>query len=580
MPSRPKKQGELDEASERQLGLALSFGAPAATAAAAADSPAPFAPLAEPQLGQPVQHELIGSVQPLDPLGFAPPPASVSEPTTATPLPVRGLGTDSSSLVPAAPVLAPVQSASSTQVTPRVPRIFAVGELVRAARLTLEGRFGEVRVEGEVSGFKRSGPGHLYFCLKDDQAALDCVMYAREAARLRFQIDDGMAVRLRGRLTIYEGRGRFQMSVVEIEPQGAGALAVAFEQLKQKLEAAGLFASARKRPLPFLPRRLGVVTSPQGAVIRDIIRVAHRRFPVSILLAPSVVQGPGAAIGIVIALERLASVSDVDVIILARGGGSIEDLWSFNEESVARAIAACRVPVISAVGHETDFTIADFVADVRAPTPSAAAELAVPVIGDLRAEVLLLSRRAARGASVQLRQARLMIERARNRIGDPRRLFDERRQTIDELGARAHRHFGRRLARHRAVLATAEVALSRAHPHRRIGAQRAALAALSQRLGTIARRTLQRRRGQFDSLAHKLDALSPRRVLDRGYSLTFGADGRLLTDAAAATPGDRIRVALKRGEIIATVDSNNASNNAAGATGGDSGADGQTGSRS
>src|SRR5438552_3735718 len=251
--------------------------------------------------------------------------------------------------VPAAEALAEVPLPS--------PRVLAVSELVRAARLTLESYFGEVRVEGEISGFKRSGPGHLYFCLKDSDASLDCVMYSREASRLKFRVEDGMAVRLRGRLTIYEGRGRFQMTVAEIEPTGAGALA--FEQLKQRLQAEGLFAQERKRRLPFLPRRIGVVTSPQGAVIRDIIRIAHRRCPVPILLAPGPCTGAGAAIAILTALRRLLRIADIDVVILARGGGSMEDLWSFNDEPLARAIAASPVPVISAVGHESDFTNAD-----------------------------------------------------------------------------------------------------------------------------------------------------------------------------------------------------------------------------
>ncbi|MES1157701.1 MAG: exodeoxyribonuclease VII large subunit [Haliangium ochraceum] len=515
MAPKLRKQGEAEEAVERQLGLGLFFGPPV-EALVAAPAPA-LVPAAAPGLAASV--------------GLLPPT-----------LPAPGVA----GLVGGAAEKAPEEA-------PKPPRVFGVSDLVRAARLTLESRFAEVRVEGEVSGFKRSGPGHLYFSLKDDQASLDCVMYGREAARLRFSVEDGMCVRLRGRLTIYEGRGRFQMTVVAIEPQGAGALAVAFEQLKRKLEAAGLFAAARKRKLPFLPRRLGVVTSPQGAVIQDIIRVAHRRFPVPILLAPTPVQGPGAAAGIVAALRRLARVPGVDVIIVARGGGSIEDLWSFNEEEVAHAIAACPVPVISAVGHETDFTIADFVADVRAPTPSAAAELAVPVLSDLRAEMSTLTQRAVRGTAASLRQARLILERAQGRVADPRRLFDERRQLLDELGGRAHRLLGRRLARGRSDLALAEVALSRAHPHRRIAAQRAALASLAQALGTAGQRLVQRRRGPFDSLGHKLDALSPRRVLDRGYSLAFGADGHLLTDGAQARAGDLIRVALKRGEIAATV---------------------------
>jgi len=504
MAVRANKPGPTEEALSRQLGLGLLLGTP---------SPAPTAPVA---------------------IVVAAAPAIVPAAVPASELVAAPLG--------------PVAEA------PRAPRIFKVGELVRAARLTLESRFGEVRVDGEVSGFKRSGPGHLYFCLKDDLGSLDCVMYSREASRLKFQIEDGLAVRLRGRLTIYEGRGRFQMSVLEIEPQGAGALAIAFEQLKKKLEAAGLFAAARKRPLPFLPRRLGVVTSPQGAVIRDIVRVAHRRFPLAILLAPTPVQGPGAAQGIVAALERLARVADVDVIILARGGGSIEDLWSFNTEEVARAVAACRVPVISAVGHETDFTIADFVADLRAPTPSAAAELAVPVLTDLRAEILLHMQRAARGTAARLKLGHLTLERARARIGDPRRLVDERRQALDELGGRAHRLLGRCVARRRAELAAVEVALSRAHPHRRIAAQRATLVELTQRLEASARRGFQRRRTVMETLEHKLDALSPRRVLERGYSLAFGPDGHLLADAAAVAPGDRIRVSLRRGQVAATVD--------------------------
>jgi exodeoxyribonuclease VII large subunit len=461
--------------------------------------------------------------------------------------------TERRELVPTAPAALAVREPVAVEEAPRVPRVFVVSELVRAARLTLESRFAEVRVEGEISGFKRSGPGHLYFCLKDSDASIDCVMYSREASRLKFQLSDGMAVRLRGRLTIYEGRGRFQMSVLDIEPTGAGALGLAFEQLKQKLQAEGLFAQERKRRLPFLPRRIGVVTSPQGAVIRDIIRVAHRRFPAAILLAPVPVQGPGAAQGIAMGLARLARVPDVDVIIVARGGGSMEDLWAFNDEALARAIVACRVPVISAVGHETDFTIADFVADVRASTPSAAAELAVPMVTELRADLSVLSRRAARGATAHIRQQRLVIERARARLGDPRRIVDDRRQRVDDLAARAHRATARRLARLRSELAASEVTLSRAHPHRRIAAQKTALGRLAQQLEAAARRALSRRREPLRAIEHKLDALSPRRVLDRGYSLTFGPDGHLLTDASAVAPGARLRISLQAGELAATV---------------------------
>ncbi|HXI59440.1 MAG TPA: exodeoxyribonuclease VII large subunit, partial [Polyangia bacterium] len=257
----------------------------------------------------------------------APPPLSLPLPAPASaPAPAQAAVEVSLPVAVAPPPGLPV---------PAAPRIYVVSELIRAARLTLESRFADVRVEGEISGFKRSGSGHIYFCLKDEEAQVDCVMFSREAGRLRFRPDEGMAVRCRGRLTIYEGRGKFQLSVTEIEPTGAGALAIAFEQLKKKLAAEGLFDAARKRPLPFLPRRLGVVTSSSGAVIRDIIRVAHRRFPLPILLAPTPVQGDGAALSIASALRRLQEVPDVDVIIVARGGGSLEDLWAFNEEPVA-----------------------------------------------------------------------------------------------------------------------------------------------------------------------------------------------------------------------------------------------------
>jgi exodeoxyribonuclease VII large subunit len=455
-----------------------------------------------------------------------------------------------SEIAPSPPLAAP----SPPPPAPAQPRIYLVSELIKAARVTLESRFAEVRVEGEVSGLKRSGNGHIYFTLKDAEAQLDSVMYAREAARLKFTLEEGMAVRCRGRLTIYEARGRFQMTVDKIEPTGAGALALAFEQLKQRLGAEGLFDPDRKRPLPFLPRRIGVVTSPQGAVIRDIVRVAHRRFPMAILLAPTPVQGEGAALGIAAGIRKLEAIADVDVIIVARGGGSLEDLWAFNEEPVARAIYACRVPVISAVGHETDFTIADFVADVRAPTPSAAAERAVPIREDLVAELALLRRRGGRALAETARRARHELERARGRLGDPRRLLDERRQRLDEHVERSRRVLARRLAAARADLRGVEVRLHRAHPHRRIAEQRHGLAAMRHRLETAMRPALVRRRHVIEAACGKLEALSPMRVLERGFSLTQRADGHVVTSAADVQPGERLTVRVSDGGIDATVD--------------------------
>ena len=413
----------------------------------------------------------------------------------------------------------------------------------------LEARFGEVRVEGEVSGCRRSANGHLYFTLKDPEAQLDCVMYAREASRLKFTLADGQSVRCRGKLTIYEGRGRFQLQVAAVEPTGAGALALAFEALKQKLLAEGLFDSRRKRPLPFLPRRIGIVTSRHGAAIRDIVRVAHRRFPVPILLAPAPVQGEGAGTALAAAVLALGRVPEVDVIIIARGGGSMEDLWAFNDEGLARTIAACPKPTISAVGHETDFTIADFVADLRAPTPSAAAEMAVPVAADLLTESRVLAGRLARALVGDIRSRHLDLERLGKRLGDPRRLLDQRRQQLDDLAERSSRALRGALTRGRRDLEATERRLLRAHPQRRIADQRAALGLLERRLGQAGATLLAHRRRTFDGLAGKLDALSPLKILERGYSLARGPDGSVLTSTRGLSPGEPVTVTLRDGDL-------------------------------
>ncbi len=450
---------------------------------------------------------------------------------------------------PQAPAEPLPRTSTAPASVPAEPRILAVAELVRAARQTLEVRFGDVRVEGEVSGCKRSANGHFYFTLKDAEAQVDCVMYARDAIRVKFRLADGLLVRCRGKLTIYEGRGRFQLQVASMEPAGAGALAIAFEALKQKLLAEGLFDNARKRPLPYLPRRIGVVSSRHGAVIRDIVRVAHRRYPVPILLAPTPVQGEGAAASIADALVQLCRVPDVDVIIIARGGGSMEDLWAFNDERLARTIAACPLPTISAVGHETDFTIADFVADVRAPTPSAAAELAVPVASELLAEVRVLAGRLSRGLVGEIRTRRLVLERARARLGDPRRLIDERRQQLDDAAERSARALAGRIAGGRKDLHASMARLLRAHPQRRIADQRLLLGGLERRLAHAGHLLLSTRRHSFEALASKLDALSPLKVLDRGYSLARDAEGKVVRSCDGLAPGQALTVTLQDGEV-------------------------------
>jgi exodeoxyribonuclease VII large subunit len=433
-----------------------------------------------------------------------------------------------------APVRSPAAPAPEAPAR-REPRIYTVSDLIRGARVMLEARFADVRVEGEVTGLRRSGPGHLYFCLKDGAAQVDCVMFSREASALKWKLADGQQVHCRGRLTIYEGRGKLQLSVVALEPAGAGLLALAFEELKRKLAAEGLFAQERKRPLPFLPRRIGVVTSRSGAVIRDIIRVAHRRAAIPLLLAPAPVQGEGAAIAIVAALRLVTSVRDVDVVILARGGGSLEDLWCFNDEGLARAIAACPVPVISGVGHETDFTIADFVADVRAPTPSAAAELARAALGEIRS-------------------CRLALERTRARLGDPRRLVNERRQAVDDLLGRGGQALRQALARRRRALAAEEARLLRAHPQRRIAEQRKLLQGLEHRLAVAARGRVDGRHRALDGLRAKLGSLSPLAVLERGYSLARRPDGHVVTQAAELEDGQALHLRFRDGEVRTRVE--------------------------
>ncbi len=297
------------------------------------------------------------------------------------------------------------------------PKIFSVAELTKNIRSLLEGNFGEVWVCGEISNFKAHTNGHFYFSLKDEKAQLSAVMFRGANAKLAFRLQDGIEVICHGRISVYEARGQYQIILDYLEPKGIGALQLAFEQLKKKLGAEGLFDVARKRALPFLPKKIGVVTSPTGAAIRDILNILRRRYPdIEVLLIPVKVQGDGAAIEIAAALELMNEQTDVDVIIVGRGGGSIEDLWAFNEEVVARAIFKSQIPVVSAVGHEVDFTIADFVADVRAPTPSAAAELVVPRKQDLEMTIQTMRTRLIQAVSKDFPQRMMRLDTLRERL--------------------------------------------------------------------------------------------------------------------------------------------------------------------
>jgi exodeoxyribonuclease VII large subunit len=412
------------------------------------------------------------------------------------------------------------------------PRALTVSEAVRAAGRALEARFAEIWVEGELSNAKRHTSGHLYFSLKDAACQLACVMFRTEAGRLKFAPQDGLKVRCRGKLSVFDQQGRFQMYVEAMEPAGLGAAQLALEQLKQKLAAEGLFEQARKRTLPRTPRTIGVVTSSTGAAVRDILRVLHRRAAVRVLVAPALVQGPTAPGSILRALHLLREYGHAEVVILGRGGGSAEDLAAFNHEQVVRAVAGFPVPVISAVGHEIDVTLCDFAADLRAPTPSAAAELAVPVDADLRDGLRALELRLGRSARRNLDAGRIALERLSRRL-EPRKVALVRRQILDDLTGR----------------------LRALHPQTRLARDRAALSELRARLVHAMRARAQRNRAALQAGMAKLDALSPLRVLDRGYAIATRTDGHVLRDPTEVAPGDAIDLRLARGPLACIVKS-------------------------
>ena len=438
-----------------------------------------------------------------------------------------------------------------------VPEALSVTEVNRRAKQLLETSFAQVLVIGEISGVKTVS-GHCYFTLKDAASALAAVLFRREAAALKFALRPGMSVLASGRLTLYPPYGRYQMVVERIEPRGAGALQAAFEQLRDKLAQEGLFALERKRPLPLLPRRVFVVTSPTGAVIRDIINVATRRFPgAAIAVVPTRVQGAEAAPEISQALHRastLAAALGVDAIILARGGGSLEDLWGFNDERVARAVAAASVPVVSAVGHETDFTITDFVADARAPTPSAAAELVFPVRSEQLAALQQTVSRAAALVRRQLVSHRLRIQARHGRLGTCRSLVHEHIQRITVLHTRIERALRQGIAATTARLRRMERRLSMSHPMVRVQHTRGKVERSQQAIVLLLQQRLRQARRELAASMGRLDALSPLGVLQRGYSIVLGPDGVALRDVRQVHPGDIVEVRPASGRLWARVE--------------------------
>jgi exodeoxyribonuclease VII large subunit len=435
-------------------------------------------------------------------------------------------------------------------------QVYSVSELTQRLKGALETQFPDVWVAGEISNLRPATSGHLYFTLKDSNAQLRAVCFRSQARYLKFKPQDGVSVIARGRLSVYEARGEYQLLVEFLEPAGLGALQLAFEQLKAKLAAEGLFDTARKKPLPVLPRTVGIVTSPSGAVIRDILRILRRRYRnMNVLLYPVRVQGEGAAQEIAQAIEHLNRRGGVDVMILARGGGSLEDLWAFNEEAVARAIAASTAPVICGVGHETDFTISDFVADLRAPTPSAAAELVVHRKQDFQAE---LENRVRRMSQL----FRLRLAETRQRLTELRmhRVFAtlasrlvEKSQRVDDYVVALDKTIRRRLSEARQEWLRVSPGVARYDFQRLLGLKRASLDQHAKRFQTDFSRYLAEQRNRLSHLQALLRERGPLVILGRGYSITRDASGRILRDAAAVPVGAEISVRLAQGELGATV---------------------------
>jgi exodeoxyribonuclease VII large subunit len=434
------------------------------------------------------------------------------------------------------------------------PRVYSVSELTREIKAVIEGRFPSVLVKGEVSNLRAPGSGHFYFTLKDAEACLDAVLFRTEARRLRFQVQNGLSLVARGRLSLYEPQGRYQLVCDALDPLGAGALQIAFEQLKERLEREGLFAQERKRRLPYLPRRIALVTSPGGAAVHDFLRVLHRRFPnLHVLIVPVRVQGEGAAQEIARGIVRAGQQPRVDVVVVARGGGSLEDLWAFNEEVVARALVACPVPTVSAVGHEVDVTIADYCADVRAPTPTAAAELLAREKTELVADLMARRARLFRGLRAQLDRKRAQLDQGRARMAHPAALISDRKLRLDRLQQRLEDRARAELSSRASALRKLRDRLQIQHPRERLHRLHREVARLEEKLAALARRLLSSRRQRFQSLAAGLDALSPLSVLARGYAVAFDERGHALLTADQVQPGDRLRVRLHQGELEASV---------------------------
>jgi len=435
-------------------------------------------------------------------------------------------------------------------------RIFTVSDLTARIRDLLARNFTDISVQGEISNCRSAASGHYYFTLKDDRAQVRCVFFKQQQRGMKFKPQDGVQVTVRGSVSVYEARGEYQIYVESLEPLGRGALQLAFERLKRGLQEEGLFESERKKPLPLLPSRIGLITSPVGAAVRDVVRILTRRFPnVHLTLYPVRVQGAEAAGEIVEALRYFSGKQAADVVLLVRGGGSLEDLWCFNEEQVARAIVASTVPVISGVGHESDFTIADFVADVRASTPSAAAELVVQTRREFDKHVADL--REALGSQMRYRLAvlsrRIHEWSGRSGFGRPLDILRQTRQRADDLTSRlalglkacltiSHRRFNQ-----------AHLRIVSFDFRNKMAALRLRLQKCDHELVVRVERSIRLKRDRWERLALQLEERSPLKVLERGYAIAADSDGRVLRDAAQVAVGDAVNIRLHRGWLSTEV---------------------------
>jgi exodeoxyribonuclease VII large subunit len=460
-----------------------------------------------------------------------------------------------------APVPTGLVSSSQLQApNSDLPNVLTVAQLTQRISGVLEEGIGSVWVEGEISNLRRQSSGHSYFTLKDEESQLSCVLFARTASGQKVALRDGLQVQLQGQISVYQPRGQYQLVVRVVQAKGEGVLQARFEELKRRLAAEGLFDQSRKRTLPRFPRRIGVVTSPTGAAIHDFLQVLHRRHPgLRVVINPVRVQGKGAAAEIAAAIAELAAgggvIGPVDLIVVTRGGGSLEDLWEFNEEAVARAIVASSVPVVSAVGHEIDFSIADFAADLRAPTPSAAAELIAAEGSELLERSRSLVARIGREALARMGLHHAVQQRLASSplFRDPLRRVEEAKQTSDRIEEFLTGTIERRTEQVSATIARRAAQIASAHPGHRLLHADQKISALGEQLGTLMAHRLERDKGRMNLVSAALSALNPEATLARGFSITRNAEGKVITSSGQVKQGESIRTKLAEGELDAVV---------------------------